>query len=236
MSTPTVVTVDGPAGSGKSTLGRRLGRALALPVIDSGLLYRGLTVAVVREGIDPADAGAVLDLALRTSIELNLDSSAAEPSWTVRVDGTDATETARDPRTALLLSTVSGIPEVRAVLLTGQRRLGAAGCVAMGRDCGTVVFPDAVLKLFLDAAGEVRANRRAVQLREAGASVDAGTLAEEIGGRDRLDRNRAVSPLRAAPDAHHIDTGDRSIESTFAEAARLCRAAGLPLVGEHASR
>lgn len=236
MSGATIVTVDGPAGSGKSTLGRRLGKALALPVVDSGLFYRGLTVALVREGVDPSNAEAVQELVERTKIELNTDSAAAAPPWTVRVDGEDATEAARDPRTALLLSTVSGLSGVREVLLERQRDLGIAGCVAMGRDCGTVVFPGATLKLFLDAAGEVRAHRRAAQLRDAGARVDAGTLAAEIGGRDRLDRNRAVSPLRAAPDAHHIDTGNRSIASTLAEALRLCRGAGLMPVGERAPR
>ena len=122
---------------------------------------------------------------------------------------------------------MSGIAGVREVLLERQRRLGAGGCVAMGRDCGTVVFPDATLKLFLDAAGEVRARRRASQLSDAGRGVDPGTLAAEIDGRDRLDRERVSSPLRAAPDAHHIDTGNRTIESTFAEALRLCREAGL---------
>ncbi|MFN2451917.1 MAG: (d)CMP kinase [Candidatus Dormibacteria bacterium] len=228
------MTVDGPAGSGKSTLGRRLGQALSLPVVDSGLFYRGLTVALLRDAVDPADPHAVQHLAECTEIELNTDPAADGSAWTLRVDGADVSAAARDPRTAPLLSTVSGLPGVRAVLLERQRRLGADGCVAMGRDCGTVVFPKATLKLFLDAAGEVRAHRRAAQLRDTGASIDAGVLAEEIGGRDRRDMGRLTSPLRAAADAHHIDTGNRSIESTYAEALRLCREAGLTPLRERA--
>jgi len=200
---------------------------LDLPVIDTGLFYRGLTVAVLRGGIDPVDEAAVAAVARITAMEINTDSRRLASDWALRIDGHDVTADARDPQTAPLLSLVSRHPQVRAVLIERQRVLGAAGGVAMGRDCGTVIFPKARLKLFLDAAGEVRTRRRAAQLRASGREIDSGTLAQEIGGRDRIDSTRSASPLRAAADAQHIDTSDRSVEDTLTEALRMCREAGL---------
>ena len=127
----------------------------------------------------------------------------------------------------MLLSQLSGIPEVRAHLLERQRTLGAAGAVAVGRDCGTVIFPDAPVKLYLQASGDVRAQRRAAQLRDRGAIVDSAVLANEIRGRDALDSGRAVAPLRAADDAHIIDTGHHGVEEMVELALRLCAAVGI---------
>jgi cytidylate kinase len=222
-----VVTVDGPAGSGKTTLGRRLAAALGLPLIDTGLLYRAVTVAAVRAGIDASDPRRAAQLAARTSVEVNTDPLAPPGDWSVRIDGGDATTAARDPRNATLLAQLSQIPEVRAVLLDRQRDLAAHGAVAVGRDCGTVVFPHAPVKFFLVASPHVRAERRAEQLRDAGTSVDAAQLEAEITGRDALDTQRAVSPLRPAADAHIIDTGSRGIEAMVDEALQICREAGL---------
>jgi cytidylate kinase len=225
--TPVIVTVDGPAGSGKTTLGRRLALALGLPMIDTGLLYRGVAVAAVRHGVDATDAARAAALAARTTIEVNTDASAPPGTWSVRVDGADASREARDPQHATLLAELSRLPEVRAVLLQRQRDMAGRGAVAVGRDCGTVVYPGAPVKFFLEASSHVRAERRAEQLRIAGQSVDEGALEAEIEGRDALDTQRAVSPLRPAPDAHIIDTGRLGIEEMVSEALRICREAGL---------
>lgn len=222
-----VITVDGPAGSGKSTLGRRLAATLHLPLIDTGLLYRGVTVAAVRAGMDASDPRAAAELAARTRIEVNTDPQARSGDWTVRVDGRDAAAEARDPANATLLAQLSQIPEVRAVLLGRQRDMAADGAVAVGRDCGTVVFPQAPVKFFLVASPHVRAERRAEQLRAAGTGIDAAQLEAEIAGRDALDTQRAVSPLRPAPDAHIIDTGRLDVEAMVDEALRVCQQAGL---------
>lgn len=227
MTSPPVVTVDGPAGSGKTTLGRRLAAALHLPLIDTGLLYRGVTVAAVRAGVDASDPTRAAHLAAHTDIEVNTDPLAPPGDWSVRVDGADATGESRDPRNATLLAQLSQIPEVRAVLLGRQRDMAAHGAVAVGRDCGTVVFPHAPVKFFLVASPHVRAERRAEQLRQAGTTVDAAQLEAEIAGRDALDTQRAVSPLRPAADAHIIDTGSEGIDAMVEEAMQVCREAGL---------
>ena len=227
MSTPRVVTVDGPAGSGKTTLGRRLAQAMQLPLIDTGLFYRGVTVAAARAGIDAADPEAAASLARRTVIEINTDAYADDGSWSIRVDGEDAGELARDPRRATLLAELSALPGVRAAILGSQRALATGGAVAVGRDCGTVIFPHADLKLYLRASPEVRARRRAEQLALAGVHVDPEELEREIAGRDALDEGRAVSPLRPAPDAHIIDSGVYGIEEMVDVALGLCRQAGL---------
>jgi cytidylate kinase len=227
MTSPVIVTVDGPAGSGKTTLGRRLALHLHLPIIDTGLLYRGVTVAAVRAGIDAGDPQRAADLAAHTAIEVNTDPAAPETAWAVRVDGIDATAAARDPRQATLLAELSRLPQVRAKLLDRQRAMAATGAVAVGRDCGTVVFPEAPVKFFLEASTHLRAERRAEQLRDAGTDVDAAALEAEIAGRDALDTQRAASPLRPAPDAHIIDTGSLGIEDMVSEALRVVRQAGI---------
>jgi cytidylate kinase len=222
-----IVTVDGPAGSGKTTLGRRLAEALHLPLIDTGLLYRGVTVAAVRAGLDASDPDRAAALAARTRIAINTDPDHAPTDWSVSVDGADATTESRDPRNATLLAQLSQIPQVRAVLLGRQRDMASHGAVAVGRDCGTVVFPGAPVKFFLVASPHVRAERRAEQLRAAGTSVDALQLEAEIAGRDALDTTRAVSPLKPAADAHIIDTGSLGVDAMVDAALRVCHQAGL---------
>jgi CMP/dCMP kinase len=219
-----IVTVDGPAGSGKTTLGRRLAIALGLPLIDTGLFYRGVTVAAVRAGIDAGDADRLVELAKRTRIQVNTE--AGDLSWQLRVDGEDAGPLLRDPSHARLLGAVSRIPAIRAHLLGPQRLRAAKGGVAVGRDCGTVVFPEAVVKLYLEAAEAVREARRGAQLRGQGADVDAGTLNVEIGARDRND----AAAMRPAPDAVIIDTGRHDVEAMVEIALRHCAAAGLTVV------
>jgi len=221
-----LVTVDGPSGSGKTTLGRRLAVALRLPLVDTGLFYRGLTVAAGRAGVSPADGDAMADLVRRTDLRISTDAGGPN-AGTVLVDGVDAGHALRDPHNAALLSRISSIPSVRAALLAPQRALAGHGAVAVGRDCGTVVFPDADVKIYLEAPEAVRSRRRARQLREPGASADSIAAGVEVGVRDRIDTERAVAPLRPAVDAHIIDTGAHGIEEVVTQALALCAAAGL---------
>ena len=222
-----LVTVDGPAGGGKTTLGRRLAMTLGLPLVDTGLFYRGVMVAAVRAGIDASDPGAAGRLAARVRIDINTDPAADDDDWSVRVDGDEPGELSRDPRRATLLAELSALPEVRAAVLPAQRRLAAGGAVAVGRDCGTVVFPGAPVKLWLWASPEERARRRAVQLAAAGVRVDPQELEAEIAGRDLRDASREVAPLRPAEDAHMIDSGRLGVEEMVDCALAICRAAGM---------
>jgi cytidylate kinase len=215
---PPVITIDGPAGSGKTTLGRRLATMLGLPLVDTGLFYRGVMVAAARAGLTPEDRDALIDCARRTDIVIDTDPAHEDADSAASVDGVDAGPALRDPANAPLLATLSSIQEVRDVLLDAQRSLAVNGAVAVGRDCGTVVFPHAQLKLYLDASEEVRANRRATQLRATGADADSALMLGEVGARDRRDASRTAAPMRAADDAHHLDTGVLGVDEV-AEAA-----------------
>src|SRR5487761_1063121 len=223
---PPVVTVDGPAGSGKTTLGRRLALALRLPFVDTGLFYRGVTLAAVRAGLAPGDDLQILELARRTRIEVN--TVASDQSWEVQVDGVDPGKAIRDPRNAPLLTAISQMAEVRRHLLSLQRLPAAGGAVAVGRDCGTVVFPEARVKLYLQANPSLRTARRAAQLQAQGSAVDEETLESEIAGRDLGDQ----PAMRPAANAIVIDTGRHSIDEMVQIALAHCAKAGLlPLDG-----
>lgn len=215
------MTVDGPAGSGKSTLGRRLAAALGLPYIDTGLFYRAVTVAALRAGLGAGDVAAIGAVAGTTRIEVN--TIPEDESWEVRVDGVDPGAAIRDPRHAALLTAVSQVPAVRHHLLALQRAPARGGAVAVGRDCGTVVFPDAAVKLYLQATEELRAARRAAQIASRGSAVDRETLTSEIAGRDLGD----APALAAAPDAVIIDTGRHDVDEMVSLALALCAAAGI---------
>ncbi len=222
MTQRPIITVDGSSGSGKTTLGRRLAGRLGLALVDTGLVYRGIMVAAVRAGVTGADTERLVELARTTDLAVNTDPDLATP-WHVRVDGIDAEALLRDPAHAILLSTLSQVPGVRAELLPVQRRLGRGGAVVVGRDCGTVVFPGADVKFWLEASPTVRLERREAQLLAAGTVVDAATVAADVSGRDRLD---APSMLQAA-NAHRIDTGVLDADAVLAEALRICVSAGL---------
>jgi cytidylate kinase len=219
--TPPIITIDGPAGSGKTTLGRHLATTLGLPLVDTGLFYRGVMVAAARAGIDPADIDALIDCASRTVVVIDTDPTHDDADSAATVNGEEAGPALRDPANAPLLASMSSIPEVRAALLDPQRRLADRGAVAVGRDCGTVVFPEAQLKIYLDASETVRAQRRASQLQSTGADADSALMRGEVGARDRLDASRSAAPMRPAPDAHHLDTGVLGIEEVVRTALQL---------------
>jgi cytidylate kinase len=196
-----VVAIDGPAGAGKSTIARELARVLNLPYLDTGAMYRGITCAALRKGIDPSDDAAVAELALITQLDISEDG--------LLVDGIDATADIRGEAVTRAVSSVAANSEVRRDLRERQRSWVASrgGGVVEGRDIATVVFPDARLKVFLTASPLVRAQRRVAQI---GGDVDQ--IARDIAERDHKDSTRIDSPLRESENAILVDTSNRSIE------------------------
>jgi cytidylate kinase len=200
-----VIAIDGPAGSGKSTIGRAVARRLGLEYLDTGAMYRSVTFAVLQRGLDPTDADAVAALAPLLAIVVG---------ERVTVDGEDATAAIRGPEVTSAVSAVAANPAVRAEMVRRQRAWAAerGGGVLEGRDIGTVVFPDADLKIYLTADESERLRRRAL---EAGEEV-----AQDIARRDAADSTRAASPLYAAEDALVIDTTGRPVEDIVEEVLR----------------
>jgi CMP/dCMP kinase len=211
-----IVAIDGPSASGKSTIGRLLARHLHLPLVDSGLMYRAITVLALEAGIDAGDKAALGELAGRTIIEVNT-SAEERPAWQVRVGDRDLSADVFDAAIAPALSQVSQVGEVRTEMVAQLRRYGADGVVMVGRDIGTVVFPHADLKLFITASEEERKRRRSRQMR----GDNHALLKGEIADRDAADSGRSLAPLRAAGDAHTIDTDGRSPQDVFNTILRL---------------
>jgi cytidylate kinase len=222
-----ILTVDGPAGSGKTTLGVRVAIALGLPFLDTGLFYRAVTLAAARMGIAPGDTARLISLARTARIEVDTRPWAGSASPKVMIDEAPAGEELHDPAHAALLARVSSIEGVRSALLPAQRLAAAGGAVAVGRDCGTVVFPEAQLKIYLHAPEGVRETRRAAQLRDVGHTVDAELLESEVTMRDRIDSTRAAAPLQPAADAHIIDNEYLGIDEMVKRVLDLCARAGL---------
>jgi len=216
-----VVTVDGAAGSGKTTLGRRLAEELNLPFVDTGLFFRGLMVAAVWSSADIDDAGALGELAAKTEIAVN--TSLDDTTWEVRVDGRDPGPTLRDPDLAITLARISQTPRVRTALLPSQRAAAVNGGVAAGRDCGTVIFPQASPKFFLQAPSELRTARRSAQISRSRGGDSKSSALQDVVERDALDK----ASLGVAPGAHVIDTGVMSIEEMVSFALGICAAAGV---------
>jgi cytidylate kinase len=204
MTRPLVIAVDGPAAAGKGTLARRLAAHFGLPHLDTGLLYRAVGRRVLDAGGDPRDAATATRAA-----------EALAPADLARGD-------LRGPAADMAASAVAAVPGVRAALLAFQRRFGAsAGAVLDGRDIGTVVFPDAPVKLFVTASVEERARRRLAELRGRGEAAEAGRVEAEIRARDAQDSGREVAPLRPAPDALLLDTSCLDADGAFAAALTL---------------
>jgi len=203
---PFIITIDGPAGVGKSTVARMLARKLSAVFLDTGASYRAVTVAAMNAGIDLADTLAVLEMMDRTAFEFKHDGDVLK----VSIDGQDATEAIRQPQVTENVKFVAGQPQLRSRLVTLQKRFAAQfdRVVTEGRDQGTVVFPDAAFKFFLTADPKERTRRRYEELKAAGKEMDFEMLHEQIVSRDASDENRTVSPLKPASDAIHIDTTD----------------------------
>jgi CMP/dCMP kinase len=200
-----IIAIDGPVGSGKSTLARRVAEMLGYVYIDTGAMYRAVALKALRRGIaiDAEHANALEALARDTRIDLRAQDSGQR----VFLDGADVTGAIRTPEAAQAASKIAVIPGVRHVLVAEQRRAGQQGGVVMeGRDIGSVVFPDAQLKIFLTASAEVRAERRWREHQQKGDRIDLARTLEEIHQRDRRDRERETSPLVRAPDAVVVDS------------------------------
>ncbi len=217
-----IVAIDGPAGSGKSTTARLAAQRLGYLYLDTGAMYRAVTLKALREGVDVRDDEAVAKLAEEAQIDLVM----RDGKLTVLLDGEDVTEAIRMPEVSRNIGPVADNPEVRRVLVERQRQLGKeGGVVAEGRDIGTVVFPDAEVKLFLTALPHERARRRHKELLGKGVNLPLSDIREEIEKRDQEDMSRPVGALRKAPDAIELDTTGLAIEEQVAEVVRLAKAA-----------
>jgi cytidylate kinase len=221
-----VVAIDGPAGAGKSTVSRRLADVLGYRYADTGAMYRVIGVLAADRRIDFTDSAALAALCDATEMEFVEQDGRIR----TRAAGRDLTDAIRTPDASQLASKVSAVPAVRERLVAKQRAMGAGGNVVMeGRDIGTVVFPDAPVKIFLEASARERARRRAAELQTRGLPADVDAIAADIAERDARDRGRAHSPLRPAADAVVIDTTNTPIDEvvTALHALILSRASAL---------
>lgn len=211
------VAIDGPSGSGKSTMARRLSRAFNFIYVDTGAIYRTLGLACYRAGIDRRDAKAVMKILSGLDIQIRYNEAGEQ---CMLFNGEDVSKEIRLPEISLCASDVSSHQEVRSFLLEMQRRFARENNVIMdGRDIGTVVLPDADLKIYLTASPEARARRRLAELKEKGENVSFEEVLHDMIIRDEQDSNRAAAPLRKAEDAVELDSSDLSAEETF---GRLC--------------
>lgn len=203
-----VVTIDGPAGAGKSTVARRAAERLNFAFLDTGAMYRAATWRALNLNVPLTDDDALATVTREMQLEMRDDQ-------TVLVDGIDVSQAIRTPEVTRCIHHLADNPAVRAVIVAQQRAIAShRPTVAEGRDMGTIVFPDATCKIYLDASPEERARRRAIDMEAAGHAVDAEELAQEIRERDERDHNRTVAPLRPADDAIEVDTTGMTPEET----------------------
>ena len=213
---PLVIAIDGPSGAGKGTVARAIASELGYRHVDSGAMYRAIGWKAIQDGVALEDESAITTLAERAAIDVT--------STQVTIDGIDVTRAIRTPEIDRAAAGVARLPRVRSVLVERQRQMAVNGAIVMeGRDIGTVVFPDADVKLYLDASPEERARRRANDSAHTGVPAVVSEVASLLTQRDELDRTRTASPLYAATDAIVIDTTGKSIETVVAETLVLIR-------------
>lgn len=211
-----VIAIDGPSASGKGTLASRVAETLGFHYLESGALYRLVALASRRAGIGQDDEGALARLATRLDVRFLAGK--------ILLSGEDVTEDLRSEEMGNLASSVARLPSVRAALLDRQRAfLQVPGLVADGRDMGTVVFPDALLKVFLTASVQVRAARRYKQLKDKGISANLASLSRDLAERDERDVKRAAAPLVPAPDAVQLDSSDLSVEEVVMQVEQMAQ-------------
>jgi cytidylate kinase len=209
-----VIAIDGPSGAGKGTVARAVASQLGYRHVDSGAMYRAVGWKAVTGGVPLEDEAAIAALAERATIDVTSDR--------VTIDGIDVTRAIRTPEIDRAAAGVARLPRVRSVLVERQRRMGVEGGIVMeGRDIGTVVFPDADVKLYLDASPEERARRRASDPAHTGVPAAVSEVATLLTQRDEIDRTRSVSPLYAAPDALHVDTTGKSVDRVVEDVLRI---------------
>lgn len=213
-----IIAIDGPSGAGKSSLARAVAKKLNIVYVDTGALYRTVGLFVKEKGIDPHDATAVAGVLPL----LTLDMTFIEGEQHILLCGRDVGDTIRTPEMSMYASAVSAIPAVRAFLLDTQRSMARRQSVVMdGRDIGTVIFPDADVKIFLSASPEARARRRAIELTEKGIKTTVEDVLADMKIRDEQDKNRTIAPAVPAPDAVFLDNSDMTAEETVDEALAI---------------
>lgn len=221
---PSIIAIDGPAASGKSTLGLRLAETLHYLFFDTGVMYRAITWLALNRGVDVRNEAAVTALAEGVPIEVAPASVRDGRACDVLVEGKDITWQTRSPEVEMNVSTVSAYRGVRAALSQQQRRIGQRGKVVMvGRDIGTVVLPNADLKIYLDASAEQRAKRRYEEILGRGGKANYDEILTKVEERDHIDSTRDVAPLRAAQDAVVLNSDHLTADEVFEKALALCR-------------
>ncbi len=216
------ITIDGPAGSGKSTIAKILAKELGLTYIDTGAMYRAVTLLALENGIDVDDEQAILDLAKKVKIDIDNHATDADKYTSVTIDGRDVTGPIRSREVGAAVSMVSKLSGVRKYMVSLQREMAqGAKAVLEGRDTGSVVFPDALLKIFLTASLEERINRRKQQLLQNGQKADRALIKEEIIHRDKIDSGRQDSPLVVPQGGVIVDTTGLSIKEVVEKIKRL---------------
>ncbi len=222
MTRPSTIAIDGPAASGKTTLARRLAAVLGYLYLDTGMMYRAVTLAALERGVDTGDGSALTALAESLTIDVRPGAGTEMASSALILDGVDVSARLRDPEVDAHVSAVSAVKGVRDAMTAQQRRIGGRTHVVMvGRDIGTVVLPDADLKIFLKASVEERARRRWRESRQSGLDESYEAVLDSMRARDARDAGRAVAPMRAAHDAVVIDTTDKDTQQVLAEVLAL---------------